>query len=232
MDAKAYRSPRGFRDRTEAGRMLAGLLARYSSRGDLVVLALPRGGVPVAAEIASSLGAPLDVIVVLKVSTDQHPELALGAVADGGSVELNEDLIERLGISSPSMTASIAANRAQIAGRVRSLRGDRAPIDLTGATVILVDDGLATGASMRAAIAAVRARDPANVVVAVPVASREAADAIGRIVDDFVAIACPASFVSVGTWYRSFAQVRDDEVRALLDRASHTRPAQIRERSS
>jgi len=232
MDARVDRSPRGFRDRTEAGRMLASLLARYSSRGDLVVVALPRGGVPVAAEIASSLGAPMDVIVVLKLSTDQHPELALGAVADGGSVELNDDLIERLGISSMSMTASIAANRGQIASRVRSLRGDRAPIDLTGASVILVDDGLATGASMRAAIAAVRERHPARVIVAVPVASREAADTISRLVDDFVTITCPASFVSVGNWYHSFAQVRDEDVRSLLDRASRERPADTREHTS
>ena len=232
MDATVDRSPRGFRDRTDAGRMLVRLLAHYASCGDLVILALPRGGVPVASEIASGLRAPLDVIVVLKISTDRQPELALGAVADGGAVVLNDDLIERLGLPASAITAAIATKRALIASRVRSLRGDRAPIDLKGATAILVDDGLATGASMRAAIAAVRDRGLARVVVAVPVAARDAADAIARVVDDFVAITCPESFVSVGNWYRSFAQVRDDDVRSMLDGAPGARPADRLERPS
>jgi putative phosphoribosyl transferase len=139
-------------------------------------------------------------------------------------------LIERLGLSAPAMAEAIATKREHIASRVRSLRGDRAPVGLTGTTVILVDDGLATGASMRAAIAAVRERSPARVVVAVPVASREAADMIGRAADDFVAVTCPASFFSVGNWYRSFTQVSDDDVRSMLDRASVAHAAEGVER--
>lgn len=220
MDATVEGPRRGFRDRTEAGRMLVRLLDHYSSCSNLVILALPRGGVPVASEIAAGLHAPLDVLVVLKIGAVQQPELALGAIADGGSVILNDEVIERLGLSADAMAAAIAMKSAMIGSRVRSLQGDRAPISLTGATVILVDDGLATGASMRAAIAAVRERAPARVVVAVPVASREAAAAIGRVADDFIAIACPRSFTSVGNWYRSFGQVRDDEVRSILDRAA------------
>ena len=232
MDATVDRSPHEFRDRAEAGTMLVRLLDRYSSRDDLVILALPRGGVPVAFEIASGLRAPLDVLVVLKIGADRQPELALGAVADGGAVVFNDDLIRRLGLSASAMTEAIETKREQIAGRARSLRGDRAAIGLAGATVILVDDGLATGASMRAAIAAVRDQSPARVVVAVPVASREAADAIGRRADELVAITCPTSFVSVGNWYRSFTQVRDDDVRAMLERAAAARPGVRLERPS
>jgi putative phosphoribosyl transferase len=217
---------RGFRDRAEAGSVLAGYLGHHASRGDTVVLALPRGGVPVAFEVATRLRAALDIIVVLKLSATRYPELALGAVAAGGSHVLNEDLVRRLGISATAMNATIDANCRLLAERARSLRGDRQPLDFAGANVIVVDDGLATGASMRAAIAAIRERNPAKIVAAVPVASQEATDSISVLVDEFVCAGCPASFVSVGNWYRSFAQVSDEDVRVLLDRAARTNAAE------
>jgi putative phosphoribosyl transferase len=220
MKSSPDESQHGFRDRAEAGQLLAQLVSHLSPRADTVVFGLPRGGVPVAFEIARSLHAPLDIIVVLKLSIARYPELALGAVAAGGSHVLNEELVHRLGISTASMAAAIAAKSAQLAGRSRSLRDDRQPVHACGAHIILVDDGLATGASMRAAIAAIAEQQPARVVVAVPVASQEAADSIRRLVDDVVCVHCPASFVSVGNWYQSFAQVSDDDVRLLLDRAS------------
>jgi len=211
---------RGFRDRAEAGSQLAESLTHHAARVDTVVLGLPRGGVPVAFEIAKRLQAALDIIVVLKLSASRYPELALGAVAADGSHVLNEELVRRLGISSASMDASVDEKCALLAARTQALRGDAKPVELRDANVIVVDDGLATGASMRAAIAAVRAQHPANIIAAVPVASREAADSISRLVDEFVCVSCPPSFVSVGNWYGSFAQVSDEDVRALLDRAS------------
>jgi putative phosphoribosyl transferase len=223
----SYDQPqRGFRDRAEAGSLLADTLGLDTTREDTVVLGLPRGGVPVAFEIANRLRAALDIIVVLKLSAARYPELALGAVAAGGSHVLNEELVHRLGISSASMNADIEAKCALLGARARSLRGDRQPIDVTGANVIVVDDGLATGASMRAAIAAVREQHPASVVAAVPVASREAAESISGLVDKFVCVICPPSFVSVGNWYRSFAQLSDADVRALLERALRARAAE------
>jgi putative phosphoribosyl transferase len=230
MHSRYDQPQRGFRDRAEAGSLLAESLAHHASRGDTVVLGLPRGGVPVAFEIANRLHAALDIIVVLKLSAARYPELALGAVAADGSHVLNEDLVRRLGISTAAMDATIDAKCALLAARTRSLRGDGQPIELKGANVIVVDDGLATGASMRAAVVAVRAQHPANVVAAVPVASREAADSIGRLVDEFVCVSYPASFVSVGNWYGSFAQVSDEDVRTLLDRASRQHAAESGER--
>ena len=203
--------------------MLAQRLAHYASRDDTLVLGLPRGGVPVAFEIAKTLCAPLDVIIVLKLKLARYPELGIGAVAAGGSHVLNDELVQRLGISPTVVADALATERAQLAGRVIALRGDRPEIDAAGAVVILVDDGLATGASMRAAIAAARGLKAARIVVAVPVASREAADSIRQEVDEFVSVICPASFVSVGNWYQSFAQVGDDDVRSLLGLASRLR---------
>jgi putative phosphoribosyl transferase len=166
------------------------------------------------------LRAPLDIIVVLKQSAARYPELALGAVAAGGSHVLNDELVRRLGISAAAMAATIDENCALLDARAQALRGELLPVDVAGANVILVDDGLATGASMRAAIVAVRKQHPENVVAAVPVASREAADSINALVDEFVCVSCPDSFASVGNWYRSFAQLRDEDVRALLARAA------------
>jgi putative phosphoribosyl transferase len=206
--------------------MLADSLGHHASRADTVVLGLPRGGVPVAFEVARRLRAPLDIIVVLKLSAARYPELALGAVAAGGSHVLNDELVRRLGISAAAMAATIDENCALLDARAQSLRGELLPVDIAGANVILVDDGLATGASMRAAIAAVRKQHPENVVAAVPVASREAADSISALVDEFVCVSCPDSFASVGNWYRSFAQLRDEDVRALLARASRLNAAE------
>jgi predicted phosphoribosyltransferase len=216
----------GFRDRAEAGSLLAESLGHHASRDDTVVLGMSRGGVPVAFEIATRLHAALDIIIVLKLSAARYPELALGAVAGDGSLVLNDELVRRLGISAAAMDIAIDEKRASLAARARSLRGDRRPIDVTGTNVIIVDDGLATGASMRAAVAAVREQQPANVVAAVPVASQEAADSVSGLVDEFVCISCPASFISVGNWYRSFAQVGDEDVRGLLERASRLRAAE------
>lgn len=223
MNASPGQPRSGFQDRAQAGRSLAQLLGRYSSRDDVVVFGLPRGGVPVAFEIAKALHAPLDFIVVLKLALARHPELALGAVAADGSHVVNDELVQRLGISQNVIDAALAEARAQLPGRIRALREDRHAIDVVGAIVVLADDGLATGASMRAAIACVRNQNPARVVVAVPVAAREAADSIRELVDDFVCVDCPASFVSVGNWYDSFAQVGDDDVRSLLKQASRFR---------
>jgi putative phosphoribosyl transferase len=221
---------RGFRDRAEAGSLLAESLGHHAARGNAVVLGLPRGGVPVAFEIAKRLHAALDIIVVLKLSAARYPELALGAVAADGSYVLNDELVRRLGISTAAMDAAIDAKCALLAARTHVLRGDAQPVQLKDANVIIVDDGLATGASMRAAIVAVRAQHPANIAAAVPVASREAADSISRLVDEFVCVSCPQSFVSVGNWYGSFAQLSDEDVRSLLDRASRRHAAEIEER--
>jgi putative phosphoribosyl transferase len=217
---------RYFFDRAEAGSVLAGCLGRHASRDDTVVLGLARGGVPVAFEVATRLRAALDIVVVLKLSTARHPELALGAVAEGGSHVLNEELVQRLGIPAATMNATIDANRGRLAARARSLRGDRQPVGVAGANVIVVDDGLATGASMRAAIAAIRAQHPATIVAAVPVASHEAADSISVLVDEFVCACYPESFVSVGNWYGSFAQACDEDVRVLLARAARSYAAE------
>jgi len=213
----------GFQDRAQAGRSLARLLGRYSSRDDVVVFGLPRGGVPVAFEVAKGLHAPMDFIVVLKLALARYPELALGAVAADGSYVLNGDLVQRLGILRNVIDEALAEARAHIAGRISALREDRQALDVVGAIVILVDDGLATGASMRAAVASIRNQNPARIVAAVPVAARDAADDIREVVDDFVCVECPASFVSVGNWYDSFVQVSDDEVRSLLRQASRSR---------
>ena len=219
----AYQSERGFRDRAHAGRLLAERFEKYAFCDDVVVFGLPRGGVPVAFEIAEALRAPLDIIVVLKLCVARYPELALGAVASGDAFVLNEELVQRLGISQAAIADSVAARQAEIAGRERALRVERDPLDVRGATVIVADDGLATGASMRAAIVAVREQSPVRIVVGVPVASHEAADIIGGLVDEIVTLICPASFVSVGNWYQSFAQVSDVDVRSLLSRAGRLR---------
>ena len=232
MNSSSDQPQRGFRDRAEAGRSLAQRLGHYMSRDDTVVLGLPRGGVPVAFEIAKALRAPLDVLVVLKIKLTRNPELGLGAVAEGGSHVVNDDLVRRLGIPAPVVADALATERAQLAGRIAALRGQRRAIGVTSAIVIVVDDGLATGASMRAAIAAVRDQKPARVVVAVPVASREAAESIREVADEFVSVICPATFVSVGNWYQSFAEVADEDVRRLLDIESQQRETAGRGRSS
>ena len=205
-----------FRNRAEAGRILAESLHGYAGRDDVVVLGLPRGGVPVAAEVAAALGAPLDVLVVRKVGVPGHEELAMGAVASGGVLVLDEALIETLGIDRPVIEEVVERELVELERREAAYRGERAPPALAGKTVVLVDDGLATGSTMRAAVRAVRAREPARIVVAVPVAAAETCRELEREADEVVCAATPRSFRAVGLWYDDFRPTSDDEVRKLL----------------
>src|SRR5689334_14218595 len=177
---------RPYHDRTDAGRYLAGKLADYAGRPDVLVLALPRGGVPVAYEIARALGAPLDVFVVRKLGVPRHRELAMGAIASGDVVVLNDDVVRGLGIDPATIERVLVEERAELARRERVYRGDRPPLDVTNRVVVLVDDGIATGSSMLAAVRALSARGPARVVVAVPVASASAVHELRTCVDDII----------------------------------------------
>jgi putative phosphoribosyl transferase len=208
-----------FRDRRDAGRVLASHLQRYAGRPDVVVLALPRGGVPVAFEVAQALGAPLDVFVVRKLGVPGHEEVALGAIASGGVRVLTDDLIRRLGISTEALEGLVAREEAELRRRETAYRGSRPRVPIAGRTVILVDDGLATGASMKAAVAALRRERPAHIVVAVPVAAAEACDEFRQDVEDVVCAATPEPFMAVGAWYEDFSQTSDTEVRRLLEEA-------------
>ena len=212
---------RQFTDRREAGRELASKLATYRGQRDLVVLALPRGGVPVAFEIAEALDAPLDIFVVRKLGMPGHPEFAIGAIASGGVRVLSEDVIREFGIH-PDVLDEIARRELlELERREREYRQGRSLADLRGRTVILVDDGLATGSSMRAAVEAVRALDPARVVVAVPVGAPSTCAGLRAIADDVVCAREPEPFSAVGLWYSDFSQTSDEEVRELLSRAAH-----------
>jgi putative phosphoribosyl transferase len=212
-----------FRDRSEAGRVLARLLADYAGRDDVVVLALPRGGVPVAYELAKALDVPLDVFVVRKIGLPGHEELAMGAIASGGVLVLDRRLVQALGITQSELEEAIAAQRRELERREAAYRDGREPLDLEGKTVILVDDGLATGATMQAAAQAVCRMNPAQIVVAVPVAAAETCDEFRADVDDIVCAATPSPFLAVGLWYEDFSQTSDDEVRDLLARAAEER---------
>ena len=211
-----------FRDRREAGQHLAGAL-RVPAGAPVRVLALPRGGVPVAYEVALALGAPLDVFVVRKLGVPGHEELAMGAIAQGGIRVLNEDVVGALGIPAVTIERVTAAEAAELARRERIYRGGAPSPDLRGHTVVLVDDGLATGATMAAAVRGVRTQSPERIIVAVPVASREAMQALGTLADECVAVLTPRSFGGVGQWYQDFRQTSDEEVRTLLD-AARRRP--------
>jgi putative phosphoribosyl transferase len=209
-----------FRDRSEAGRVLARELDRYAGRDDVVVLGLPRGGVPVAHEVAKALGAPLDVFVVRKLGVPGHRELAMGAVASGGELVLDEGLIRSLGIGKAEIQQTIAAELHELERRERAYRDGRDLPELTGKTVILVDDGLATGSTMRAAALAVREHHPARIVVAVPVAAPETCDEFRSEVDEIICAVTPRPFHAVGLWYDDFSQTSDEEVRELLAQAA------------
>jgi len=216
--AAARVSARPFADRVEAGRALAAELAGWAGRDDVIVLALPRGGVPVAAEVAQALGAPLDVFLVRKLGVPGHEELAMGAIASGGEPLLNEETVRALGITPEQVARVVAAERAELARREREYRGARPAPELRGRTVILVDDGLATGSTMHAAALAVRRAEPARIIVAVPVASEDACELLRDAADEVVAVATPEPFYAVGAWYADFTQTTDAEVRALLAR--------------
>jgi putative phosphoribosyl transferase len=209
-----------YRDRSQAGRILARKLHAYAGREDVVVLALPRGGVPVGFEVAEALEAPLDVFVVRKLGVPGQEELAMGAIASDGVRVISPDVVRVCGVSDRQIEAVIAAERAELERREASYRGDRPPLDVCGKVIILVDDGLATGSSMRAAIGALRPRSPARIVVAVPVAPRSTTRQFESIADEVVCAVTPEPFYAVGEWYESFAQVGDDEVRELLRRAN------------
>lgn len=205
-----------FGDRREAGRVLAEELTDYRGAEDLLVLGLARGGVPVAWEVARALHAPLDVFLVRKLGVPQWPELAMGALASGGRVVMNDHVVADLHITDEQVRGVIARETAELLRREQAYRGGRAPADPRGKTVILVDDGIATGASMGVAIRAVRAAGPAAIVVAVPVGPTSACRQLGELADDVLCATMPPSFEAVGQVYLDFHQVTDDEVRELL----------------
>jgi putative phosphoribosyl transferase len=205
-----------FHDRREAGRLLAERLARYVGTDDLLVLGLPRGGVPVAFEVARALRAPLDVFVVRKLGVPGYAELALGAVASGGVRVLNEDVVAAVGLDKDAIERVAERELAEVERREREYRGGRPPLELRGKVAILVDDGLATGASMRAAALAARELGPKQVIVAVPVAADHTCDEFRHDVDEVVCAFTPEPFYAVGLWYENFEQTSDEEVRELL----------------
>ena len=205
-----------FRDRTQAGQRLAERLQAYAGRDDVVVLALPRGGVPVAYEVARALGAPLGVFVVRKLGVPGHEELAMGAIASGGTVLVDEALVRALGLGRDELERTVAAELRELERREQAYADSREPPEVEGKTVMLVDDGLATGSTMRAAALAVRRLNPARVVVAVPVAAPETCEQLRAVVDETVCVLTPHPFRAVGLWYENFAQTSDDEVRRLL----------------
>ncbi|HEU5041607.1 MAG TPA: phosphoribosyltransferase family protein [Gemmatimonadales bacterium] len=208
-----------YENRSDAGRRLADRLARYAGTPSLIVLALPRGGVVIGAEVARRLGVPLDVLLVRKLGVPGHEELAMGAIASGGVRILSEDVIDALGISERDIAAVAAAEEDELERREQAYRGARTPPDVAGKTVILVDDGLATGSTMRAAAAALLAQGPRRLVVAVPVAPAATCEALRSEVDEVVCEVVPEDFHSVGEWYRDFRQTSDEEVRRLLGTA-------------
>jgi putative phosphoribosyl transferase len=210
----------GFLDRAQAGQLLAERLASYANRADVVVVGLPRGGVPVAFEIAKALHAPLDVLVVRKLPTPGQPELAMGAVAPGGVVIVNREIVRDLHIPEPVLQAVAAEKQQEVARREQRYRGTRPPIDVRNRTVILVDDGLATGSTMRAAVTALLSQRPTKLIVAVPVAARWVAQSLRQQVDDVVCLMTPEPFYAIGQWYQDFLPVSDEEVRRLLDAAA------------
>lgn len=205
-----------FRDRIDAGRRLAEQLAPYHDRPGVLVLALPRGGVPVAFEVARALHAPLDVVLVRKLGVPGHEEMAMGAIATGGGRVLNGDVVRGLAIPEAVIDAVTEREARELARRERAYRDDRPAPAVRGRIVILVDDGLATGATMRAAAAALRPEGPAWLVVAVPVAAPETCDEFRAEVDDVVCVLTPEPFHAVGAWYEDFSEISDAEVRALL----------------
>jgi putative phosphoribosyl transferase len=212
-----------FHDRHDAGRQLADRLTHHAGRPDAIVLALPRGGVPVGFEVARALGVPLDVFLVRKLGVPGREELAMGAIASGGVRVLNEEVIHALRIPPAIIDAVAAEEQAELERREQAYRDGRPAPDVRGRVAILVDDGLATGSSMRAAVEALRQRDPARIVVAVPVGAPETCAVLGEIADEVVCGYEPEHFAAVGLWYEDFTQTSDDEVRELLAQAAGPR---------
>jgi predicted phosphoribosyltransferase len=212
--------PKVFQDRTEAGRRLAEQLTAYAGRPDVLVLALPRGGVPVAYEVARALGASLDVFVVRKLGVPGHEELAMGAIASGGVCVINDDVVQALYIPRRVIESVAARESLKLERLEEAYRGDRPAPEVRGRTVILIDDGLATGSTMRAAVTALRQLEPARLIVAVPTASPITCQEFHYEADECVCQLAPAPFHAVGLWYKDFSQTTDDQVRELLERAN------------
>jgi putative phosphoribosyl transferase len=210
---------RPFADRREAGRILSGQLILYADRDDVIVLGLPRGGVPVAFEAALALNAPLDIFLVRKLGAPGHKELAMGAIASGGVVVVNDEVVRALRISPDTVSAEVESEREELTRREAIYRCGRRPLDVGGKIVILIDDGLATGSTMRAAVTALRQMEPARIVVAVPVGAASTCADFQTIADECVCAIAPEDFRAVGLWYDNFAQTGDDEVCDLLTRA-------------
>ncbi len=217
MRQAALETPDHFQDRQDAGRQLAQRLADLADRRDTFVLGIPRGGVPVAYEVAKALHAPLDVIVVRKLGYPGVEELAMGAIASGGIRVLNADVLDEMSVSQRVIDRIAAREGAEVMRRERLYRGDRPPFDPHGKTVIVVDDGLATGSTMRAAVMAIRQRRPAAIVAAVPVGAAETCRSLAPLVDRLECVITSTAFFAVGVWYHDFSQTGDDQVRQLLN---------------
>ncbi len=217
-----------FRDRSEAGEYLAAKLAAYADRRDVLVLGIPRGGVPVAFEVARRLHAPFGIILVRKLGLPGQEEVGMGAIAAGGVRVLNEEMVNDLGVERDSIEAVTQKELVELNRRNLLYRGNRAAMDMRGRTVILVDDGLATGSTMRAAICAIRAQKPSRIVVAVPVGAKETCAQVASQVDELVCFLMPQSFRSVGEWYDDFSQTTDEQVLELMRSFEKTTPAQLR----
>lgn len=211
-----------FIDRSEAGRALAHELEQYRGQADLLVLALPRGGVPVAHEIAEHLNAPLDIFLVRKLGVPGHEELAMGAIASGGTRVMNQEVLDMVPISSDAIERVAAQEGAELERRQREYRGDRREPEIHDRVIILVDDGLATGATMKAAIKAVQLQEPRRLIVAVPVAAAETCEELRAELDEVVCLFTPDPFRAVGLWYQNFDQTTDEEVVELLNRETVT----------
>ncbi|WP_322043478.1 phosphoribosyltransferase [Paraburkholderia sp. J67] len=216
---------RPFTDRREAGRLLAAqLVAPFGGRRDVIVLALPRGGVPVAFEVAETLGAPLDVLPVCKLGVPWQPELAMGALSSNGAQYVDEALIRETGVSEPQLQSALALARIELGRREARYRGERASVPVAGRVALVVDDGMATGASLKAAALALASLGPARIVAALPVAPAGARARLAGAIDDFVCVKTPVSFMSVGQFYDDFDQVDDETVRDLLARSAASHP--------
>jgi putative phosphoribosyl transferase len=213
-----------YSNRTQAGKVLASKLSQFREQGNLAILGLPRGGIPVAYEVARQFEAPLDVFVVRKLGTPAHEELAMGAIATGGVTVLNDEIIREFGVPGFLVDQEIEREQIELARQEQSYRGGHPPLDVNERTVILVDDGMATGYTMKAAVKGLRERGPRSIVVAVPVAARESCEALRTEADAVVCASTPSPFLAVGEWYEDFAPVTDEQIRVLLAQTISTRP--------